>query len=193
MGPRDRDQFAWDVPHVPLSSFTLPVAPPPDAWDRIAARIDAPVQSYIAAQWWSRVAPWRWSTAIFAAAAAGLALYIALAPVPPAPRFVAVLHAPKQEPSNWVMTAGRSGLLVRAVASGNPPNDHVFELWIIPPGAVRPQSLGVIPPDGVLRLDALPAGVDDNATLAISIEPLGGSPTKQPTGPVVFEGVVKTM
>jgi anti-sigma-K factor RskA len=74
-----------------------------------------------------------------------------------------------------------------------PPSGSAFELWAIAPGAAHPQSLGVIPPDGVLRLDALPPSVRDGATLAISIEPPGGSPTRQPTGPVVFVGALSEM
>ncbi len=77
------------------------------------------------------------------------------------------------------------------MAAAAPPNDCAFELWAIAPGAKQPRSLGVIPPDGELRLGVLPPELSEGATLAISIEPLGGSPTQQPTGPVVFVGAVK--
>jgi DNA end-binding protein Ku len=39
----------------------------------------------------------------------------------------------------------------------------------------------------------LPPDLRDGATLAISVEPLGGSPIQQPTGPVVFVGTVKAV
>jgi anti-sigma-K factor RskA len=45
----------------------------------------------------------------------------------------------------------------------------------------------------VLKLRTLPADVGDGATLAISIEPIGGSASGQPTGPVVFIGAVKAL
>jgi anti-sigma-K factor RskA len=83
-------------------------------------------------------------------------------------------------------------LLVRAVTAATPPSDRIFELWAIAPGATRPRSLGVIPPDGELRLSPLPPDLRDGATLAISVEPVG-SPTQQPTGPVVFVGSVKAV
>jgi anti-sigma-K factor RskA len=82
---------------------------------------------------------------------------------------------------------------VRAVTAATPPRDRAFELWAIAPGATRPRSLGVIPPDGELKLFPLPSDLRDGATLAISIEPIGGSPTQQPTGPVVFVGSVKAV
>ena len=124
------------------------------------------------------------------AAAACLALYIAVAPPAAAPSFVAVLRAPQQDQPAWVATAGGNGLLVRAVAGGAAPVDRSFELWAIAPSAKQPLSLGVIRADGRLELGALPAAIRDGGTLAISIEPKGGSPTGQPTGPVVFVGTL---
>jgi anti-sigma-K factor RskA len=51
----------------------------------------------------------------------------------------------------------------------------------------------VIPPNGELKLSRLPPDLGDGVTLAISVEPVGGSPTQQPTGPVVFVGTVKAV
>jgi anti-sigma-K factor RskA len=84
-------------------------------------------------------------------------------------------------------------LVVRAVSAATVPNERVFELWAIAAGTTRPRSLGVIPANGELKLSPLPPDLHDGATLAISIEPLGGSPTQQPTGPVVFVGTVKAV
>jgi anti-sigma-K factor RskA len=80
--------------------------------------------------------------------------------------------------------------LVRAVARAAIPNDRSFELWGIAPGATQPQPLGLIGADGRLDIGALPAALRDGGTLAISLEPVGGSPTGQPTGPVVFSGTL---
>ena len=127
----------------------------------------------------------------FAAAAAALALWIAVTPVP-GPSLVAILHPPQQDQASWIATAGRSGLVLRAVTTAAPPSDRAFELWAIAPGAT-PRSLGVISPNGELKLSRLPADLRDGATLAISIEPIGGSPTKLPSGPVVYIGSVKAV
>jgi len=70
-------------------------------------------------------------------------------------------------------------------------HEGAFELWAIAPGATSPRSLGVIPSDGELKLAMLPPDLRDGTTLANSIEPIDGSSTKQPTGPVVFVGAVK--
>jgi anti-sigma-K factor RskA len=84
-------------------------------------------------------------------------------------------------------------LLLRAVTTATPPSDRAFELWAIAPGATQPRSLGVISPNGELKLSRLPADLRDGATLAISIEPIGGSPTQLPSGPVVYIGSVKAV
>jgi anti-sigma-K factor RskA len=69
--------------------------------------------------------------------------------------------------------------------------DRVLELWWATETG-KPRSLGLIKADGatVLRKDALPGGLKGSQIdhLAVSVEPPGGSPTGQPTGPVVFYG-----
>jgi anti-sigma-K factor RskA len=180
----------WEEQLHPLSVLVSPALPPAGTWEAIEARITKPALRPVAPRFWENVVPWRWSTAGFAAAAAALALWILLMPAPE-PSLVAVLHPPQQDQPSWIATAGPSGVVVRAVTGATPPNDRAFELWAIAPGAARPRSLGVIPASGELRLGTVPPDMRDGATLAISIEPPGGSPTQQPTGPVVFVGSVK--
>ena len=182
----------WEEQLHPLAQMIPPAEPPADLWRQIETRISEVPSRPAAHRFWNNIALWRWSTAGAAAAAAALALWIGLTPTS-GPSFVAVLHSPQQDQASWVATAGRHWLLVRAVTGAAPPVDRAFELWAIAPGATRPRSLGVIPPDGELKLGVLPPDLRDGATLAISIEPVGGSPTQQPTGPVVFVGSVKAV
>ncbi|MBQ0743001.1 MAG: anti-sigma factor [Pseudomonas sp.] len=66
------------------------------------------------------------------------------------------------------------------------------ELWLIA-GDLPPQSLGVLPADGAVRLvlpEELVALASADSVFAVSLEPLGGSPTGLPTGPVVAQGVL---
>jgi len=56
-----------------------------------------------------------------------------------------------------------------------------------------PQSLGLLPANGAIRLtipDDLQALASANSVFAVSLEPPGGSPTGLPTGPVVAQGVL---
>ena len=58
------------------------------------------------------------------------------------------------------------------------------------PGEGAPVSLGLVPGDGgrLVLDDSLVQQVSDGALLAVSVEPLGGSPTGVATGPVVLSG-----
>ena len=74
-------------------------------------------------------------------------------------------------------------------ADAGPGKD--YELWLLPSNNRAPVSLGVIGKAARQRI-ALPASavglLPDAAGVAVSVEPGGGSPTGQPTGPVVFQG-----
>ena len=68
------------------------------------------------------------------------------------------------------------------------------ELWLLP--ADRPPvSLGLLEPAGDNRRPLTPEVermLQAGAMLAVSLEPPGGSPTGQPTGPVVSTGKLAT-
>ncbi len=68
-----------------------------------------------------------------------------------------------------------------------PPPDRSFELWKVP--ATGPTvSLGVA--DSERELKPLDVALAPGERLAISVEPKGGSPTGQATGPVVYLGTL---
>jgi len=75
------------------------------------------------------------------------------------------------------------------------PADKAAELWLIPPGD-KPHSLGVVDvshPVSVTIPPALRNAVTLKAAMAISVEPPGGSPTGQPTGPVIAKGGISSI
>jgi anti-sigma-K factor RskA len=193
----------WEEQLNPMSRIAPEVEPPANVWPRIVERLGAEppenLWSRIAerlgkvqaapSRTWNSLAFWRTATAAAVAVAACLVLYIGLMSQVAGPRFVAELQPPQGQEVVWLATAAQDELLVRAVRNETAPIDRAFELWAVPPGA-KPQSLGVIPSDGTLRLKGLPTSVKEGVTLAISIEPKAGSPTGQPTGPVVFAGTL---
>lgn len=73
-------------------------------------------------------------------------------------------------------------------AAGTAADGRSFELWLIV-GDNLPVSLGVLP-DAAVAEFVLPAQLASGAILAISDEPLGGSPTGQPTGDVLAAGAL---
>ncbi|TIT10440.1 MAG: anti-sigma factor, partial [Mesorhizobium sp.] len=70
-----------------------------------------------------------------------------------------------------------------------------FELWMIE-GKDPPVSMGVIPAGQTAHMTISPSVQEklaQGAVLAVSVEPAGGSPTGQPTGPVVAAGDLKNV
>lgn len=68
--------------------------------------------------------------------------------------------------------------------------DASYELWLLPEKSGKPISLGLLPQQGnqeyLMRSNLIQKL--KNGQLAVSIEPIGGSPTGQPTGDVVYQG-----
>lgn len=141
---------------------------------------------------------WRALSAAASAIAASLAIVLATRPPdvqylerPAADPMFAMLgddNAPMKLLAAWNPAEKR---LTVTPASGSAPDpSHSHELWIIPADG-KPRSLGTLPTAGPMRSPVAPSIValfGEGATIAISVEPSGGSPTGQPTGPVVAAG-----
>lgn len=139
---------------------------------------------------------WRMSTLAAGALAASLFGFAVIAPEilrpPPAgvetgERFVAVVDRGGELPALIVRVDTLTGLVhVRALAA-EAPAESSLELWYIA-GDNAPRSLGLVE-DGSLPV-AAPALFEqaEGATLAVSVEPRGGSTTGAPTGPVIYTG-----
>ena len=154
-------------------------------------------------------------TAIAAAIAALLAVYVAvsrvapdLIPAPlrgtqvvahaPAParsqqdRLVAVLQQEPTSPAFLLTLDTRNRTLTVRRVSATPEAGRSYQLWLIAKQLPNPRSLGVVG-ENEFTQRALPANYDldtplRTASYAVSLEPAGGSPSNGPTGPVLFTG-----
>lgn len=122
---------------------------------------------------------WAWG----AAATAALALVAYLVLTPAAPSFTATLIADAGA-LRYEAVITQDRLTITRVSGSAADTAHSYELWVIA-GDNPPVSLGVLPGDS--QTIPLP-GVAAGQTLAITLEPLGGSPTGQPTGPIIAAG-----
>lgn len=190
----------WEARLAPLADDVAAVAPPAGAWRRIAAEI-APAsvaarRTSAFGQLWNSLGFWR-GMALGVSAAAAVLLVQLGNPVPaalPAPGHILVATLAGDDGKALIAAAydpDRAAVVLAPAANpdlaGKSP-----ELWVIE-GSAKPRSLGVVgmgapSTHGVDR--ARFAGLKPGSVLAISIEPAGGSPTGQPTGPVVAKGVL---
>jgi anti-sigma-K factor RskA len=184
---------AWSEDFVSLMEDVPAVAPPRMVEEAILGRL-FPDQGRASRQGWSGL----WSTLLGGAAAAALASVVLVVwTVGPAllwrgsePEYAARIVA---EDGSLVVEARFDAdtrqLEVQRMA-GAVPVDRDLELWLIQGEEVR--SLGVIPREetGVIEVRAEMAPGFEGGQLALSLEPVGGSPTGVATGPVVAVGPV---
>jgi len=92
--------------------------------------------------------------------------------------------------TGFLVAVWPDGTVVLTALSPVPlPGGKTLELWIQPPGATAPKSVGKLAAAG--QQTTLPAMPVDGTSLSISLEPLGGSPTGAPTGRVVYAGTLR--
>ena len=191
----------WEWRLAVLAEGVPGVTPPPRVWEGIRRRLglaDTVGGKSDAARrvpWWASLGLWR------GLALAGFALAFALGIAtlsPPAERpfesIVVVLAGPDAKPA-LVATAERGSryLTVKAVAPVDLARDRSLELWMLPTGK-PPMSLGLVPATGIDRVALRAAAgitLQDIPALAVSLEPVGGSRTGEPTGPVLYTGRVE--
>jgi anti-sigma-K factor RskA len=186
---------AWQVRLAPLADTLPPVVPPPELWQRLALATGIEKlrgrrwrQRTIGEQLWGSIKLWRFASLFATAVAAGLA-FVALRPVlPPSPGYLAALSPVGAAGATFLVRVGADGTaVVVAAVPPNTPSGRSLELWALDAGATLPVSLGVLPGDGRARLRVPPRA---GTQLLVSQEPEGGSPTGQPTGPVVYQGAI---
>ncbi|AMN40172.1 anti-sigma factor [Rhodoplanes sp. Z2-YC6860] len=181
----------WERKLAPLADEVRPVEPPAQAWRNIEAVVDQRTTRKPRALWDS-LPFWRWAAVGSAAvAAASIALVVIRTPVQPSSqRLVARLDVSGgQLGFVAAVDPGGTGLTIVPASTAN-VTQRVLELWLVAPND-KPRSLGLIDAGRAIHIRLSPdtiRSIGADATLAVSVEPPGGSPTGQPTGPVIANG-----
>jgi anti-sigma-K factor RskA len=212
------ERQAWEARLAPLAGLAPPADPSPGLWQRIAAETVEGAAGATAGASPVELAPgdgvvvglaeavaartrhlegsvrrWRITATVATALAAGLAAVAFLGPQRLAPRddrqFVAVVNSTGELPPLIVNVDLARGEIALSPVNLAPEPGKAYELWAVPPGA-KPVSLGLVDRTTRRQLGAVPgtAWSDPGLLIAVSVEPEGGSPTGQPTGPVVLKG-----
>lgn len=206
----------WEAHFLPWIESIPPVAAPAEAWQRLRRQLGWAAGDAVPgrmpptpASFWRGLAYGSLGLATACALALVWVLRQPPAPVPspqPAPpQVVTRIVAPDmvakiEDDSGRAMLVAsidsrRGEMTLAPVDDMAVPAGRAAELWLIPAGGT-PQSLGVIDPAHAATMsipDALRAALGTDALLAVSVEPVGGSPTGKPTGPVVAKGAMRAV
>jgi len=176
----------WEGAFAPLASNVPPVEPPERVWRAIEARI-APARAARASFW----KPFSVVIGGVASVMVAFFLWLSLAPAPE-PMFEAMLMAPDHTPRMVVAKYKPDELRVKVMRPWKSMPDKSLELWVIPASG-NPRSMGTVSndaPETMMHVAENDARLQDAKAFAVSMEPMGGSPTGQPTGPVLCQGLI---
>lgn len=197
----------WQAMLAPLDEATPAESPPASVWAAIAAEVEPQprlARPAAAGGWWNNLGLWR-LLGIGGPVLAALAVALVVQPggsagptdvaaVATGPALVATLAGADGKPliaAAYDPASGQVRFAPVAVADDT-TTGKVPELWVIE-GNNPPRSLGVIDISAGSS-HSIPrarlAGLKPGAVLAISIEPIGGSRTGAPTGPVIATGAL---
>lgn len=185
----------WEDRFAPLAETVPSVAPPAELYSAIERRL-FPVLAPATGRpgLWQSLAFWRTlSFGSLAAAAASIALVVA-APAPSQGPLVAAL-GPADAMTVMIRFDPEAGVLTAIPAVAGGAEERVPELWVIPEGGA-PVSLGVLAAgdtSGHFVPEALRPHLHRGATLAVTMEQSGGSPSGAPTGPPVAAGLLTNL
>jgi len=199
----------WENRLMPLCAIIEDVAPPADLWDRILAAlpdqpevsapnlyaIETAERARETAELMASRGAWRKATiaaslAACTAVAACATLLIMSPNLLPRPAsqssYIAAVNRGGDQPALIVRVDLATGkIFVRPVALETPPGRDL-ELWYISYGKA-PATMGVIAKEPETKKIPLGASLD-KAKIAVSVEPMGGSSSGKPTGPIVYSG-----
>ena len=175
-----------------LSQLTEPLLeqPVPDhVWQAIVARIE-PQTLHVPA----RRPFWSWVRLSALACSLLIALTVGLLYNRDSVQYKATLLSGTAQPGLSI-EAHSDYLAVRPLELAAVDGGRSLELWAIPVEG-KPVSLGLIPRDGDGRIvlsQSQQQLIRIPVVLAVSLEPQGGSPTGQPTGPVLYQGPLASL
>ena len=201
-----------------LQPSYLPVTPPALVWEKLEQKLnlkistkpEATIRKIIQPTFWENcIATLRsiklWSAQGFVGASFALgalvlfSVYTLNTTKPTAPQYSATLKSADQTAMTISINQDFKSLELTWAASSTAsidPKTQVLELWAIAPPDTKlpPQSLGLITHQAGQGRIAIPAAIaarlrHQTVALAISLEPLGGSPLPNaPSGAVIYQG-----
>ena len=141
---------------------------------------------------------WRRATGVFAILSFALLVAAIIAREPPnfsSMPVVAVIRDGEQRPV-WAVRLARAAHQIAAdsLHAQSVPTGRVYQLWLSTPDGLSLHQLGLLPQSGRRRIAVSPRDARlliGMGELVVTLEPLGGSPGRAPSGPTVFRGTLE--
>ena len=185
-----RAELAHWLEHLNLLTEPLVEQPVPDrVWQAIVARIE-PQTLHVP----TKRPFWNWLRLSALAGSLLIALSVGLLYNRDNVQYKATLLSGTAQPALRI-EAHADYLKVRPLELAAVDTGRSLQLWAIPVEG-KPVSLGLIPRDGDGRIvlsQSQQQLIKVPVVLAVSLEPQGGSPTGQPTGPVLYQGPLASL
>jgi anti-sigma-K factor RskA len=179
----------WEAAITPLAERMAPIAPPARVWRAIESRI-APPRSTATSYW----RPFAMVSGGVATVLLAFMLWTFTAPNAD-PDLVAVLMAPDSAPRMVVSMNQPDMLKARMVKPWKPKDGMGLQLWVMAKDG-KAHSLGMVNNgmgETIIHVAHADPRMQDAMAFAVSLEPMAGSPTGQPTGPVLCSGVIASV
>ncbi len=195
----DRAIDAWERRLAPMVETVSPLAPSSNLYNKIRAQIGLSqhvVSLKAREQLLTRRAA-RWRNAFVGATAVAASLvgvlgYREMVGRKEATQYVAVLDSGNDMPAFLLTVDTKTNMAV--ITAVNPPaqSDKTYQVWMVSDKMPKPKSLGLVNKPGEMQMMPMESRSEMdllmNASFAVSVEPMGGSPTGAPSGPVMFTG-----
>jgi anti-sigma-K factor RskA len=147
---------------------------------------------------WADIHIWRWAAGVLATLSLALLVAAIIAREPPDfsdISIVAVVRDGERHPV-WAIRLARAAHQIAAdtLRDEPAPPGRVYQLWLLIADRTGPRQLGLLPPSGRKRIAVSPENarlLAGTGELVVTLEPTGGSPNREPSGPPVFRGTLE--
>jgi anti-sigma-K factor RskA len=175
----------WEDNLMQLARHLRPIQPPPRIWEGIRARLNFAESPAPGVRRPRSGRVWAIAASLLLVTGLSALLYWRVQTTRPAE--VAAINTPAGA-QVWQVDVYSGRIVVHAGQLPIHPTDREYELWALPAGG-KPVSLGVLPGSGTARRSLTAAqqqALASSPQVAVTLEPLGGSPTGQPTSTPLF-------
>ncbi|WP_069470763.1 anti-sigma factor [Candidatus Marithrix sp. Canyon 246] len=179
----------WELYFYKFYENMIPVLPPKHIWSSIITKIN-PEKPKISL--WDNILLWRSLATSFVIMSLFL-MFIVLKPFYQAEETLISIIQDSEHKPIWLINVSlnEKNIIIKTL---NKPQQITakqdFELWLLPKEKVKanPISIGLLPKQGniKLRLTEKLAHLSNKNKIAVSLEPLGGSPNELPSGEILY-------